>query len=231
MKLYELVGIDPKNGFSPFVWRIKLALAHKGLDYDTIPLTFTEIAKTLEFADSKTVPVLIDGENVISDSFDIACYLEDAYPGSPSLFGGETGRAAAKLLGLQIGLPVMAPLFRTLVADIHARLCSNSQDYFREAREPKIGCTIEEAAVDFEGALKTFQKGLSPYNAYLKSSSFFSGEAPAYADYIVYSSFLWARCISPKVLIDKEDPIAKWLGKMDELYDGLGGSVKLIEKS
>ncbi|MDG1438672.1 MAG: glutathione S-transferase family protein [Emcibacteraceae bacterium] len=230
MKLYELVGCDPKKGFSPFVWRTKLALAHKGLNYETVPVTFTEIKETLAFAGSKTVPVLVDGENVISDSWDIACYLEDTYPDHPSLFGGDTGRAAANLLGIQVGMPVLFPLFRTLVADIHGRLNRIDQDYFRETREPRIDCTIEEAAVDFEGSLKVFQLGLASYNAYLKTSSFFSGEKPAYADYIIYSSFLWAKRTSPKVILDKDDPIAKWLERMDGLFNGLGAKVQLIEK-
>ena len=43
MKLYELVGRDPEKGFSPFAWRIKMALAHKGLSYESVPLHFTEI--------------------------------------------------------------------------------------------------------------------------------------------------------------------------------------------
>ena len=38
----------------------------------------------------KTVPVLRDGDRVVRDSFDIALYLDEAYPDRPSLFGGET---------------------------------------------------------------------------------------------------------------------------------------------
>ena len=46
------------------------------------------IADALQEA-SKTVPILRDGDQLISDSFKIALYLEDAYPDHPSLFGGE----------------------------------------------------------------------------------------------------------------------------------------------
>ena len=35
-KLYDLVGEDPACRFSPFCWRSRLALAHKGLDVETI---------------------------------------------------------------------------------------------------------------------------------------------------------------------------------------------------
>jgi glutathione S-transferase len=80
MKLYELIGRDPKNGFSPFAWRTKMVLAHKGLASETIGLRFTEIKESLSFAGSKTVPVLIDRDQIISDSWNIACYLEEQYP-------------------------------------------------------------------------------------------------------------------------------------------------------
>lgn len=42
LKLYELVGTDPSRPFSPFCWRTRMALAHKGLSAETIPWCFTE---------------------------------------------------------------------------------------------------------------------------------------------------------------------------------------------
>lgn len=228
MKLYELVGCDKENGFSPFVWRIKMALAHKGLEAELVPLHFTEIKETLEFAGSKTVPVLKDGDNVVSDSWDIACYLEENYPDQPSLFNGDVGRRAAKLLSLQIAPSLLMPLFKTLAFDIHAVLLEKDKDYFRTAREPRIGCTLEQANEDFETSLTIFKNNLWPYNQYLKSADFFAGAEPAYSDYILYSTFLWARGTSVKKIIDDDDPLASWINRMDGLYGGLGGRVKYI---
>ena len=42
LKLFELVGADAERPFSPFCWRIRMALAHKGLAAETIPWCFTE---------------------------------------------------------------------------------------------------------------------------------------------------------------------------------------------
>lgn len=42
IKLFELVGENTDCTFSPFVWRVKLALQHKGLTYETIPWHYTE---------------------------------------------------------------------------------------------------------------------------------------------------------------------------------------------
>jgi hypothetical protein len=125
-------------------------------------------------------------------------------------------------------MPLLKPLFRTLVADIYTKIAPMDQDYFRKSREPRIGCTIEEAAEDFEDALKIFQSHLIIYDSYLKSNDFYSGNTPAYSDYILYGMFLWARATSEKVLIEEDSQIASWLMRMDTLFDGLGGKVKLI---
>ena len=78
--LYDLVGTDDRR-MSPFCWRAKLALAHKGLDFETIPLKFTEKNK-LAFSGQEQVPVLVDGDQTVFDSWTIACYLEDKHPGA-----------------------------------------------------------------------------------------------------------------------------------------------------
>ena len=42
LKMYDLCGADKDRRFSPFCWRIKMALAHKGLDTEFIPWKFTD---------------------------------------------------------------------------------------------------------------------------------------------------------------------------------------------
>ena len=42
LKLFELVGTDEQRPFSPFCWRTRMALAHKGLSAQSIPWCFTE---------------------------------------------------------------------------------------------------------------------------------------------------------------------------------------------
>src|SRR4029450_6536124 len=95
--LYDLAGEDPDCRFSPFCWRSRLALAHKGLDVDAAPWRFTEVER-LQFSGQSKVPVLVDGERVVADSWAIACWLEDRYPDRPSLFDGESGRAVSRFL-------------------------------------------------------------------------------------------------------------------------------------
>ncbi|MDE1903950.1 MAG: glutathione S-transferase N-terminal domain-containing protein, partial [Alphaproteobacteria bacterium] len=37
LKLFDLAGADDDRRFSPYCWRVKLALAHKGLPVETVP--------------------------------------------------------------------------------------------------------------------------------------------------------------------------------------------------
>ena len=92
LRLFELVGTDKSRPFSPFCWRTRMALAHKGLSAETIPWCFTE-KDAIAPHGSEKVPVLLDGDTSVVDSWTIANYLEDTYPDRPSLFGGEGGRA------------------------------------------------------------------------------------------------------------------------------------------
>ena len=92
--LYEFQGRADKR-LSPFCWRTCMALWHKGLEAEFIPVQFGQKDK-ISFSGQKLVPVLEDNGQVICDSWTIADYLEGAYPDKPSLFGGEAGRAGAR---------------------------------------------------------------------------------------------------------------------------------------
>ncbi|MEL6946498.1 MAG: glutathione S-transferase N-terminal domain-containing protein, partial [Pseudomonadota bacterium] len=97
IKLYELCGAEPTQLFSPHCWKTRMSLAHKGLDFETVPTPFTEIAG-VEGGSSRKVPVLRDGSTVIEESLDIAKYLDATYPDAPSLLGGETGMAMTEFM-------------------------------------------------------------------------------------------------------------------------------------
>ena len=46
-QLYERVGDDPARWFSPYCWRLRMALAHKGLVAEVVPWRFTKGAAGL----------------------------------------------------------------------------------------------------------------------------------------------------------------------------------------
>ena len=59
IKLYDLAGAEDDRRFSPYCWRVKMALVHKGLAFETVPWRFTE-KDAIAFANSTTVPVLVE---------------------------------------------------------------------------------------------------------------------------------------------------------------------------
>jgi glutathione S-transferase len=222
IQLFELVGAEESRPFSPYCWRTRMALAHKGLDVTSIPWRFTEKAAISPY-NSEKVPVLLDGGHTVSDSWAIANYLEDTYPDSPSLFGGAGGRAMARMLNVWGDLVVVGGMFPLIVADIHGHLRPVDQAYFRQSREARFGKTLEEVAADRDTRVETFRKSLDPMRLTLKSQAFLGGAAPNYADYIMFGGFQWARAISPFQLLKSGDPVHAW---RERLLDAFGGMAR-----
>lgn len=222
-QLYELLGADDRR-FSPYCWRARMAVAHKGLEADYVPVGFTEKDK-IAFSGQTQVPVLVDGETTISDSWDIACYLEDTYTDAPALFGGAVGLGTAWFVSCWMETEVFPPLFRLLVAHIHANARPEDQAYFRESREKRLGQSLERCAEQAPGYLEPFRASLRPARQALTRQSFLCGTSPAYADYILFGTFQWARGVSPLAVIEKDDPLHAWLERMLDQFDGLGRNV------
>jgi glutathione S-transferase len=197
-----------------------MALAHKGLEAQSIPWRFTEQQAIAPYKSEK-VPVLLDGDKAIADSWAIANYLEDAYPDRPSLFGGEGGRATARMLHWWGDIAVNAAIFPLIIADIHSQLRPTEQGYFRQTREARFGKTLEDIAANRDSAVEGFRKGLHPMRLTLKSQPFLGGAAPNYADYTMFGGFLWARAVSPFQLLKPEDPVYAWREKLLDAFDGL----------
>ena len=95
--VYDLAGAEDDRRFSPYCWRVKMALKHKGLDFETVAWRFTE-KDVIAALGSSTVPVMVDGGRKVSDSFAIAEYLDEAYPSGPGLFGGTEGHPLSLFL-------------------------------------------------------------------------------------------------------------------------------------
>src|SRR5262249_25263539 len=95
--LYDLAGADPDRRFSPYCWRTKFALAHKALSAQTVAWRFVE-KDAIAISGQGRVPVIVDGDKVVFDSWTIATYLESAYPDRPSLFGGPDAMATCRFI-------------------------------------------------------------------------------------------------------------------------------------
>jgi len=220
LQLYELVGTDAERPFSPYCWRTRMALAHKGLDHGSIPWRFTEKSAIAPHG-SERVPVLLDGGKPVADSWVIANYLEDAFPDRPSLFGGEGGRAVTRMINSWGDIVVNGGLFPLIVADIPAHLGPVDAEYFRRSREARLGRKLEDVAAERDKTVVAFRRSLEPMRLTLKSQEFLGGAAPNYADYIVFGGFQWARAVSPFRLLEENDPIYTWREKLLDAFGGL----------
>jgi glutathione S-transferase len=219
-KLFELVGIDDRRPFSPYCWRTRMALAHKGLEADSIPWRFTEKSAIAPHG-SERVPVLLHGDAAVVDSWVIANYLEDNFPDRPSLFGGEGGRAISRMMNWWGDIAVVGGIFPLVVADVPAHLGPDDADYFRKSREARLGKPLEQVKEGRDAAVVGFRKSLEPMRLTLKTQPYLGGNASNYADYIVFGAFQWSRAISPFKLLETDDPIYGWRERLLDAFDGL----------
>jgi glutathione S-transferase len=220
IKLYDLAGAEEERRFSPFCWRTRLALAHKGLPTETIPWRLTEKAR-IAFSGSERVPVIVDGSKQVADSWAIAVYLETAYPEAPSLFGGDAGMALSRFVNFwadAVMFPAIGPI---VLMDVYNSLHEKDRGYFRKSREARFGMTLEAFTANSEQRVAALSKAIDPIRKTLETQPYLGGERPYYADYSVFGGFQFARCVSPRQLLEPSDPVYSWRRRMLEAFDGM----------
>src|SRR3954463_6003495 len=152
LKLYDLAGEDEDRRFSPYCWRVKMALKHKGLDFETIPWRFTEKEELPPYK-ATTGPGLVDGSDSVYASWAIALYLDEVYPSRPSLFSGSEARALTDFLA-QWTFKALHPLvMKIIILELFDKVHPKDKAYFRESREKRYNTTLEEVGKDPKGAL------------------------------------------------------------------------------
>jgi glutathione S-transferase len=226
IRLYELV-LENGRSSSPFVWRIRYALAHKGLPFESVPLGFTDIPKTFE-GRFKTVPVLCYQDVMMAESWDIAEHLDAAFPGTPPLFSSPAERATVRLSDHWLSAVVTRRLFSMYALDIHNAARPEDRAYFRQSREARLkGHTLEEFTADRTSQVSALRDSLAPLRGQLSSYPFLGGQSPNYADYIALSAFLWVASVSTLPLLAKnDDTLRAWLDRGFDLYGGIGRDVR-----
>jgi glutathione S-transferase len=223
--LYELKGKNDRR-YSLFSWRARMALRHKGLDFETLPVRLSDKA-VIDFSGGKTVPVIKDKDTVVRDSWKIAEYLENRYKDSPPLFGCDIGRGVTQAFNTWADRVLVPAMLHVIAADIHERVDTLDEGYFRETMEKALRMTLEESRTKRDAALLQLGRALEPLQATFKRQAFLAGAAPAYADYILLSVFQWARVMSPQEVLAPEDPLCQWRERMLDLNDGFARNVPL----
>jgi glutathione S-transferase len=217
--LYDLRAGDGRS-FSPFCWRARMALAHKGITPELRKVRFSDIAHIGH--EARTVPVLLDGDTVVRDSWDIALYLDEKLPDAPRLFPTEGDRRMALFMHQWVVAQVHMPIFKVIAADIWDALDPEDQPYFRASREKRLGAPLESVRATQEVTIAQLRANLAPLRAVLEKQDFLGGAQPTYSDYVVFGALQWARVIGRVSLLEGGDAVAAWFERCLDLHGGVG---------
>jgi glutathione S-transferase len=159
--LYDLAAKDPEMRFSPFCWRAKMAMRHKGLDFETIPI----IRSTF----------LLDIYNVVADR-DRAYFRESR----EKLFGGKLEELAMeRSAGLKALAQVLQPAEATL--NVSRWLAGDEPSYadyclFGSLQWGRV--LSSEPIVSPDGAVgRWFERMLGLFDGYARQVLTIGGEA------------------------------------------------------
>lgn len=225
--LFDLVGTNPEIKFGPFCWRTRMSLLHKGVDFISEPWRFLE-KDTIADSGHTAVPVINDGGQWVGDSWDIAKYLDEKYPDKPTLMNGAEGEAHALLiqeLCMSLVFPAVIPIAAYPVSKI---LDEENQAYFIKTREAAFGNKLSEIHADPDTGKANLEKALTPFNNMLKSKQFIGGDAPTYADYVLFGVLKWADVVSSYRPINDSSAVGEWFVRLDNMYDGNGANAPTV---
>jgi glutathione S-transferase len=220
LELWELGG-RRNCRFSTFSWRTRLALHHKGLAFVVHPVAVSDKAATA-FSGQGKVPILKDDDRVITDSWAIACYLERAFPDAPSLFSGPVGESLTQFFNLWVDRELVPAIVPYLMRDVLDCVEEADARHLRGQIEGFFKTSLEELWAERAKALEQFRRRLQPVRKTLEQRPFLGGDAPAYADYILFGVLQWARVVSDATVLESGDVVAAWFERALALYDGVG---------
>lgn len=215
IELYDLVGANDLR-FSPFCSRTKAVLQYKNLPYTTETIRFTEKHK-LAFSGQDRVPVIKhDSDTVVSDSWAIACHLEEQHP-DPKIFPGLGQKEACRFFNLYVDNTVHPALFPVVVYDIFEKIEPGDRDYFRQSRESRLGAKLEDIAAKRAEFRPQLKKVLADLNATIAGQDYFFGVF-SYADICLFGTFTWVTRTSDEPLFTNAPGLQAWWERMNEQF-------------
>ena len=219
IRLYELV-LDNGCPFSPFVWRIKYAIAHKGFDVEAVPVRPAEVRSILGGQHAE-LPVIEDNRTVVAESWAIAEHIERAYMDRSLLFR-------------TCGEHVWSRFFdRWMLREVVPYLLSREdRNFLRGSRELRF--LDERQLANFfacqPGRADLLHQALEPLRTLLQETPWLGGIRPNYVDFCGLSIFLWAAAVGTLPRFEADSGLVDWLNRGFDLYGGLGRDQRLFSK-
>lgn len=118
------------------------------------------------------MPVIVSDGKGIRESWDIANYLEEAFPDKPSVFNGNPG--IHKFFETYCHRNVTFNIYRMVVLDIYEH--SGNKEWFRQDREKMMGTSLEKFAGHPDDHKSALKGALTPIHTVLQTYPFVTGE-------------------------------------------------------
>lgn len=217
IELYSLCAADGIRHYSPHVWKVILALKHKGLDFTLKPVSFSDIPK-IAGGGFTNVPVLDDNGRLEDDSFKIAKFLDQEYNGA-KLFPIKEQETLARMVEHHCNTVLNPRLSVIVVRQMHDMMSPADQAHFRSTRQRRFAAGIEELETRSAAELAQFPEKLSLMRTILSEQPWIAGSTPAFADHILFSSLQWHRVCTASSLMLFDDPVEQWFQRCVEKYD------------
>ncbi|KAI9291372.1 hypothetical protein K502DRAFT_309324 [Neoconidiobolus thromboides FSU 785] len=225
LTLYNLINKEGGVYYSPYGWRVLLALKHKDVEFDHIGLTYSKIIRNIpEITKGEwdKIPLLVYEDGTYNyESSKIVKNLELKYPNN-SLF--PNGSHFSDFIENYI-TSYFQPLYKVIILDIYNQLGNdNDKAYFRDSRENVLNMTLEQFSSTFEECSLTIDKFLSPFLTTLKNKTFLEGENVTYSDYVLYSHLKLVQLVSKNVFgkivsNEKNQVVKNWFDSIEALND------------
>ncbi|KAJ7735703.1 hypothetical protein B0H16DRAFT_1326996 [Mycena metata] len=240
--LYDIASTHPRQAWSPNTAKARYALNFKGIPHRTVFLEYLEIEPLLKKIGAKptsetfphyTLPVIYDPSTntVVSDSIEIARYLDATYPHSPRLIPKGTTAFHYAFTDTIVATLAQPLLAYNLPASLPF-LNPASQSYFRRTREELFGGRRLEDVTPTGAAhvveWLNVKESFGRVDGWIRKNSrgrFVMGDTICYADFIVAGFLRWTKLVLSR---DKWEDILSWhdgrwanLMKEMEKYDAV----------
>lgn len=197
--------------------RVALALAHKGVEVESVLISYSDRSPVERISAQPLVPVIVDDGKVVHDSTRIIRHLEERFP-QPPLFPAEGARRAE----LDVFLEWFNEVWKQAPNAIEEEL---------EGADPDQA-VIEPASTRIAAALDLFE-------ALLANRPFLMGEEFSAADCAAFPFLKYARIRDPEdtelfhVILDERQELgddhprlAEWIDRVDARPRAFGPTVE-----